>query len=162
MSLAVNAVVTGLILFRIFKVYWEVEPVLYEKFSNVTGGCKFRSIALALIESAMALFALQLTLFVCAILATEPSGVVAYLTIGVHQMLLGIAPTIIQVRVSMGLSFHDEGTMVFSAATGPVASGSVASTGSVCLDDADSTQAASVEMRRIVDEEPESGCNAID
>jgi len=142
-------------------VYWEVEPVLYEKISNVTGGSKLRSIALAIIESAIALFALQIILVVCSTMAIEPIRV-AYLTIGMHQMLLGIAPTIIQVRVSMGLSFHDEGTMVFSAATGPVASGSVASTGSVCLDDADSTQAASVEMRRIVDEEPESGCNAID
>jgi hypothetical protein len=93
MSLAVNAVVTILILFRIFKVYWEVEPVLYEKISDVTGGCKFRSIALALIESAMALFALQVILVVCSIVVTGPSGEVGNLTIGTHQMLLvsGIA-----------------------------------------------------------------------
>ena len=88
MSLAVNAVVTGLILFRIVKVYWRVEPVLYEKFLDATGESKFRSIALALVESAMALFALQVVLVVCSILATGPAGDVGNLTIGMHQMLL--------------------------------------------------------------------------
>ena len=88
MSLAVNAVVTSLILFRIIKVYWGIEPVLYEKFLYATGGSKFRSIALALTESAMALFALQVVLVVCSGVATWPANEVGNLTIGVHQMLL--------------------------------------------------------------------------
>lgn len=88
MSLAVNSVVTGLILFRIVKVYWEVEPVLYEKLFGAIGGSKFRSLALALIESAMALFALQVILVVCGSVATGPACEVGNLTIGMHQMLL--------------------------------------------------------------------------
>ena len=88
MSLAVNAVVTVLILFRIVKVCWEVEPVLYEKILYATGGSKIRSIALALIESAMALFALQVVLVVCSSVATGPASEVGNLTIGTHQMLL--------------------------------------------------------------------------
>lgn len=88
MSLTVNAVVSGLILFRIVKVYWEVEPVLYEKLFYATGGSKFRSIAIAIIESAMALFAFQMVLVVCSCVGSEPSFEVGNLTIGTHQMLL--------------------------------------------------------------------------
>ena len=88
LSLAVNAVVSGFILFRIVKVYWEVEPVLYENFFYATGGSKFRSIAIAIIESAMALFALQVILVVCSSIATGPADEVGNLTIGTHQMLL--------------------------------------------------------------------------
>ena len=51
MSLAENAVVPGLILLRIVKVYWEVEPVLYENLFYATAKSKFRSIAAAIIES---------------------------------------------------------------------------------------------------------------
>ena len=86
--LAVNALVTGLILLRIVKVYWDVEPVLYEKILSATGKSKFRSIVFALIESAMALFALQVILVVCSGLATEPSIEVGNMIIGTHQMFL--------------------------------------------------------------------------
>ena len=88
MSLAVNAVVTSLILFRIIKVYWEVEPILYEKLLGTTGGGRFRSIVLAIIESAVVLLALQMVLVVCGSVATESAGEVGNLTIGMHQMLL--------------------------------------------------------------------------
>jgi hypothetical protein len=51
-SMTVNALVTGLIVFRIFKVFREVK--------DVTGGRKIRSIIFIIIESGMALFAIQL------------------------------------------------------------------------------------------------------
>ena len=88
MSLTVNAVVSGLILLRIVKVYWEVEPILYENFFYATSESKFRSIAAAIIESAMALFALQVILVVCSSVKTGPANEVGNLTIGTHQMLL--------------------------------------------------------------------------
>jgi len=154
MSLAVNAVVTSLILFRIVKVYWEVEPILYEQILDPATGdeSKFRSIAFALIESAIALFALQVILVVCGGVATGPAGEVGNLTIGTHQMLLGIAPTIIQVRVAIGLSFHNEGTMIESSVG--TASGLRFGAG-----DADSI----LEVGRIVHQESVSGgCDTID
>ena len=68
--------------------YLEVEPVFYERMLNATGGSKFLSIALALIESAIALFALQTILVVCSSMGTTPANEVGSLAIGVHQMLL--------------------------------------------------------------------------
>jgi hypothetical protein len=49
----VNALVTGLIVFRIFKVFHEVKSI-------TTGGRKLRSIIFIIIESGMTLFAIQL------------------------------------------------------------------------------------------------------
>ena len=56
-----NATVTGLIVLRIVKVYLEVKPTLSEKKIGASGGRrKLRSIIFILIESGMALFAIQL------------------------------------------------------------------------------------------------------
>ena len=60
LSLTVNGMVTGLIVFRIMKVYLEVKPTLSENNLGLTGGRKLRSIIFILIESGMALFAIQL------------------------------------------------------------------------------------------------------
>jgi hypothetical protein len=61
-SMIVNALVTGLIVFRIFKVFREVKDVTTstEKSLGVTGGEKLRSIIFVIIESGMALCAIQL------------------------------------------------------------------------------------------------------
>jgi len=56
----------------------------------------------------MTLFSIQLTRLV----VTSLSSIHAYqFVIPLHEMLNGITPTIILVRVSMGLSFHNEGSM---------------------------------------------------
>ena len=69
LSLTVNATVTGLIVFRIMKVYLEVKPTFSEKHLGATGGGrKLRSIIFILIESGMALFAIQLGRLVLAVL----------------------------------------------------------------------------------------------
>src|SRR5882757_2535746 len=61
-SMTVNALVTGLIVFRIFKVFREVRSVTTsdETSLGVTGGRKLRSVIFIIIESGMALFAIQL------------------------------------------------------------------------------------------------------
>ena len=61
---------------------------MYEKFLYATGGSKFRSVAIAIIKSAMALFAFQAVLVGCSIVPTGPVTEVAKLTIGTHQTLL--------------------------------------------------------------------------
>jgi len=60
-SMTVNALVTGLIVFRIFKVFREVRSVttLDETSLGVTGGKKLQSIIFIIIESGVALFAIQ-------------------------------------------------------------------------------------------------------
>lgn len=55
---------------------------------GVTGGSKFRSVILVLIESAIALFAVQVILVVCSSVPTETTSEIGNLFIGVHQMLL--------------------------------------------------------------------------
>ena len=61
LSLTVNATMTGLIVFRIMKVYLEVKPTLSELFIGTTGSERnLRSIIFILMESGMALFAIQL------------------------------------------------------------------------------------------------------
>ena len=70
-SMAVNALVTGLISFKILKVFWEVKPTSVEQTLgslNSTGGSKLRHIIFIIIESGMALFAIQLVHAVIAIL----------------------------------------------------------------------------------------------
>jgi len=104
MSLTVNALVTSLIVFKIFKVYSETKP-LYTRTFGPSGGSKLRPILFVIIESGMALFAIQLARLVASILQTIETQL---LIVGIHEMLNGITPTIIQVRVSMGLSFHDQ------------------------------------------------------
>ena len=60
-SLAVNALVTGLIVFRIFKVFRQVKrATLDDQILGVAGGTPLRRIIFILIESGMALFSIQL------------------------------------------------------------------------------------------------------
>jgi len=113
-SMTVNALVTGLIVFRIFKVFQEVKAASDKVLLSVTGGSKLRSIIFIIIESGMALLSIQLTGLVITIFISVDS----FQVIGViHQMFNGITPTIILVRVSMGLSFHDEASMVEATGT---------------------------------------------
>ncbi|KAF8801526.1 hypothetical protein BYT27DRAFT_7261855 [Phlegmacium glaucopus] len=110
MSLTMDALVTGLIAFRVAKVYWNVKNTLYKNTLGATGGSKIRSIIFIIIESGMALLACQIVWVVCALVLTPAATKAVGMIMGPHQM--GIAPTIIQVRVAMGLSFYDENSMI--------------------------------------------------
>jgi len=115
-SMTVNAVVTGLIVFRIFKVFRRVKSVTTsaETSLGITGGRELRSIIFIIIESGMALLSIQLIRLGIAGLTTPTTAEVdAYQFIAsIHEMINGITPTIILVRVSMGLSFRDEPSLV--------------------------------------------------
>ena len=62
-SMAVNALMTGMIVLRILKVTG-VKPTSVERTLGSTEGNKFRHIMFIIIESGMALFAIQLVRFV--------------------------------------------------------------------------------------------------
>ena len=62
-SMAVNALVTGMIVFRILKATG-IKPTSVERTLGSTEGNKFRHIMFIIIESGMALFAIQLVRFV--------------------------------------------------------------------------------------------------
>ena len=86
-SIAVNALVTGLIVFKILKVFLQVRATStsVERSLGSTGGTKFRHILFVIIESGMALFAIQLVRLV---LYVVPSVDQKYLNfvISINQM----------------------------------------------------------------------------
>ena len=89
--MTVNALVTGLIVFRIFKVFREVKDVITsdEKSLGVTGGSKLRSIIFIITESGMTLFAIQLVRLAAGAtgLGTNGEENIYQLIIGIHEML---------------------------------------------------------------------------
>src|SRR5882757_9855666 len=88
-SMTVNALVTGLIVFRIFKVFREVNSVTTsnETSLGVTGGRKLRSIIFIIIESGMALFAIYLAQLVPSFLqlSTNDENDAFDLIVGIHE-----------------------------------------------------------------------------
>jgi hypothetical protein len=88
LTMAVNAVVTALIVFKIFKVFTQVKPTSDEKTLGATrSGSKLLPIMFVLIESGMVLFAIQIVRVVLTIVPNEPADVGFHLTIGIHEML---------------------------------------------------------------------------
>ena len=67
-SMAVNALMTGMIVFRILKATG-VQPTSIERTLGSTEGNKFRHIMFIIIESGMALFAIQLVRVVLAVIS---------------------------------------------------------------------------------------------
>jgi hypothetical protein len=87
MSMSVNALVTALIVIRIFMVFRQVKPTSDEKALGATGGAKLWSIIFVLIESGMALFSIQLARFAIAIGVSNVTFLAYKLIVPIHQML---------------------------------------------------------------------------
>ena len=88
LSIIVNALVTGLIVFRIFKVFQEVKTATVDNhISGVTGGSTLRRVIFIITESGMALFSIQLARLVVTIVNTEAGYDAFYLIHGIHVML---------------------------------------------------------------------------
>ena len=93
-SMTVNALVTGLIVFKIFQVFRRVST----SEGNFLGGRKLRSIIFVIIESGMALFVIQLArLAITAtwILTDAESDAFILITVGIHEMLNVIISSIV-------------------------------------------------------------------
>ena len=87
--MTVNALVTGLIVFRVFKVFQKVDTsTADDKILGVTGGSTLRRVMFIIIESGMVLFAIQLARLVATIATTDAVGTDANdFIIGIHEML---------------------------------------------------------------------------
>ena len=83
-SMAVNALVTGLIVFKILKVFFEVNSTLVELTLDSTGATNLRHVVFVIIESGMTLFAIQVIRLVLTIL---PMDWTADYAIVIHEML---------------------------------------------------------------------------
>jgi hypothetical protein len=98
-SMTVNALVTGLIVFRIARVFREVRSITTseEKSLGVTGGEKLRSIIFVIVESGMTLFVVQLARLVLAPpeLQTDPENEAYNIITCIHQMINVIISSVI-------------------------------------------------------------------
>ena len=94
--MTVNALVTGLIVFRIFKVFQESKTCTVEdQILGITRASTLQPVMFIVIESGMALFLIQLTRLVVSVVITADgddhtgdAGYAGYcLIVGVHEML---------------------------------------------------------------------------
>ena len=90
--MTVNTLVTGLIVFRILKVFWQIKPTSAEQsiMGSTTGGgsTTLRHVVFVLIESGTALFVVQLIRVVLALLPTQSEQGVngSNFVIGINEM----------------------------------------------------------------------------
>ena len=88
LSMTVNALVTGLIVFRIFRVFQEVRTsTADDQTLGVTGGGTLQRVIYIIIESGMALFSIQLARLVVSIMTTDASNDAYVLISSIHQIL---------------------------------------------------------------------------
>ena len=97
LSMTVNVLVTGLIVFRIFKVFREVKTCTTDdQILGVTSGSTLRRVMFILIESGAALFSTQLARLVVNVsLNADAPRNVFYLISGIHGMLNVIIRSVI-------------------------------------------------------------------
>jgi hypothetical protein len=88
-SMAVNTLVTGLIVFKILNVFLEYKPTSVERTLGSIRDTKLRHITFIIIESGMVLFAIQLVRIVLTSLRDPPLNLEGGLdiVIYIHQML---------------------------------------------------------------------------
>ena len=84
--MAVNTLVTGLIVVKILKVFLEVRSTFIDRNLAITGGTKLRHVIIVIIESGMALFAIQLVRVVLYLLWVELGYGLYNMVIGTHEM----------------------------------------------------------------------------
>ena len=86
LSMTVNALVTGLIVFKILKVSWEVKTTLEDQILDVSyRSGRFQRVIFVLIESGMALFSIQLARLVVTFVCVHDAY--QWLIVSLHEML---------------------------------------------------------------------------
>ena len=97
LSMTMNALVTGLIVFRIFKVFQEVKTCTADnQFLGVTSGSTLRRIMFILVESGAALFSIQLARLVVTVnFGTDTYRDAYYLIASIHEILTVIIRSVI-------------------------------------------------------------------
>ena len=94
--MTLNALATGLIVFRIFTVFRQSRATSDDQVFRVTRGTKLRSIIFVLIESGLLLFSIQLARLVGTIFLTTNGGEDAFkIFTSIHQQLNVIRRSVI-------------------------------------------------------------------
>jgi len=107
LSMTVNALVTGLIVFRTFKVFRQVKTgTVDDQILGVTGGNTLRPIIFILIESGMALLSIQLARLVVSVVATDSAYNSRTLIITIHEILNVIISYVILLITWVWLGYY--------------------------------------------------------
>ena len=101
--MTVNALATGLIVFRIFQVFREVKLASDDPTFGATGGNKLRSIIFILIESGITLFLAQFGRLVITPINTSGANTASEFFVGLHQQL-----NVIIILVFLKFHFTDD------------------------------------------------------
>ena len=113
--MTVNALMTGLIVFRIFKVFREVKTTVDDQILGMTGGSKLRRIIFVLTESGIVLFFIQIAQLVLSVITgtdtahgtAEGAAGEAYALIGPLGQFQMLNVIIISVTITT-LNFTDQ------------------------------------------------------
>ena len=103
-SMAVNALMTGMIVFRILKAT-RVKPTSVERILGSTEGNKFQHIMFIIIESGMALFAIQLVRFVLEFISVPVEQVHILIAADDFVVVINQMLNVINIRSSFLLLF---------------------------------------------------------
>ena len=118
LSMVVNILVTGLIVFKILKVFLELTDVTtsVERTLGPTGGTKLRHVIFMIIESGMILFAVQLAQFVLYNLPSESASGLYIVFIGINEMLNVIirfkAARFLLIKFTTWIGYHTNNNFV--------------------------------------------------
>ena len=89
-SLTVNVLATGLIVFRILRVLFDARHALHSPHHKTRGETRIWSIIFILVELGMTLFSIQLVRLVLTFLSTDIAIKLSQPIVGMHQMLIVI------------------------------------------------------------------------
>lgn len=95
--MSVNALVTGLIVFRIFKVFQKVRPTSDQLTLGANNGRKLYSIISIIIESGMILFSIQLARFVVTVVQTDDADYAYQIIVCIHEILTVIIKLVMSI-----------------------------------------------------------------
>ena len=84
--MTVNALVTGLIVFKIIKVFREVKTTVDDRMLGMTGGSTLRRIIFVLTESGMLLFSIQIAELVLDVVTTDAAKDASELIAPLNQL----------------------------------------------------------------------------
>ena len=84
-SIAVNALMTALIVFKILKVFWQIKTISNDQILGVTGGSTLWHIVFVIIESGIVLLFIQVFRIVALVMKTDAANNAYSITVSMHN-----------------------------------------------------------------------------
>ena len=85
MSVAVNALMTALIVFKILKVFWQIKTISNDQILGLTGGGTLWRILFIIIESGILLLFIQVFRIVAIVMKTDAANNAYSISVAMHN-----------------------------------------------------------------------------